>query len=104
MDTVPGSTTRSCISIEEYSSVYNASWYNCKGQVVGPKIFEIYVQTVTGNYQKNFNKVKPKSQIRIKIYLTNFHGSSMEVQDIFKLDESIENERKEAQNQKKITQ
>lgn len=71
---------------------------------MGPKIFEIYVQTVTGNYQKNFNKVKPKSQIRIKIYLTNFHGSSMEVQDIFKLDESIENERKEAQNQKKITQ
>ena len=28
----------------------------------------------------------------------------MEVQDIFKLDESIENEKKEAQNQKKITQ
>ena len=68
------------------------------------RFLEIYVKTVTGNYPKNFNKVKPKSQIRIKIYVTNFHGSSMEVQDIFKLDESIENEKKEAQNQKKITQ
>ena len=67
------------------------------------RFLEIYVKQ-SGNYPKNFNKVKPKSQIRIKIYVTNFHGSSMEVQDIFKLDESIENEKKEAQNQKKITQ